>query len=74
LRADLARCQASGRARLAFGATRDALGGALLLILLALSLVRRRFLIACHYVSLSGSELERVVKDRILSTDGQVLH
>jgi hypothetical protein len=52
LRADLARCQAGGRALLAFGAARDALGGALLLILLALSLVRRGFLIGWHYLTL----------------------
>ncbi|HEX8107458.1 MAG TPA: hypothetical protein VF516_06995 [Kofleriaceae bacterium] len=52
LRADLARCQASDRARLAFGAARDALGGALLLILLALSLVRRGFLIGWHELAL----------------------
>src|SRR5262249_37737979 len=52
LRTDLARCQAGGRARLAFGAPRDALGGALLLILLALSLVRRGFLIGWHYLAL----------------------
>ncbi|HEX8110602.1 MAG TPA: hypothetical protein VF516_22880 [Kofleriaceae bacterium] len=52
LRTDLARCQAGGGPRLAFGAARDALGGALLLILLALPLVRRGFLIGWHYLAL----------------------
>ena len=52
LRADLARRQAGRRPRLASGAARDALGGALFLILLALSLVRRGFLMGGHYLAL----------------------
>jgi hypothetical protein len=45
---DLARCQASGGSGLAVRATRGAPGGAFLLILLALALVRRSFLIGRH--------------------------